>query len=141
MITLSSRQVNEIAEQLDFGFRVFCHKTTGNLLYIIDNQKFPDVDWDDTDQEAQNEIEANRGAYIEIEAMSSGDSYQVMADFAGLLTDNRLQALLFRALDKRGPFRAFRDVIDNAGDYRQQWFAFKHQRYVDWVNRQLPVED
>ena len=141
MVTLDKQQIKEIAEQLDCGFRAFCHKTTGNLVFIIDSSKFPTADWEEEEEQAQEEIEANRDDYIEIEAMGSRDSYQVMVDFADQLRNPGLQAKLFRALNRRGPFREFKYEIDNSGDYREEWFAFKDQRYVDWVSEQLAVEE
>lgn len=139
MVRLDPRQIQEIAEQLDCGFRAFCHKTTGKLVFIIDSSKFPAADWEDEEEQAQQEIDANREEYVEIEAMGSNDSYRVMADFAEQLPNTRLQEKLFRALDKRGPFREFKYVIDNSGQFREEWFAFKNQRYVDWVSQQLEI--
>jgi len=141
MISLEQPQIQEIAEQLDCGFRAFCHKTTGKLVFIIDNSKFLAADWEEEEEQVQEEIDANRDEYIEIEAMGSSDSYRVMVDFAEQLTNSRLQEQLFRALDKRGPFREFKYVIDNSGDYREEWFAFKNQRYLDWVSQQLQVSE
>ncbi|MEZ0540883.1 UPF0158 family protein [Fibrella arboris] len=138
---LEQRQIQEIAEQLDCGFRAFWHKTTGKLVFIIDSSKFPAADWEEEEEQAQEEIDANRDEYIEIEAMGSNDSYRVMVDFADQLTNPRLQKQLFRALDKRGPFREFKYVIDNSGDYREAWFAFKNQRYLDWVSQQVQVSE
>ena len=129
MVRLDQHQLQEIAEQLDCGFRVFYHKTTGKLVFLLDRLKFPAADWEE--EQAEGEIDANREEYIEIEAMGSNDSYRVMVDFAEQLTNPRLQEELFRALDKRGPFREFKYVVDNSGDYREEWFAFKNQRYLD----------
>jgi hypothetical protein len=129
MATFDKQRINEIVEQLDCGFRAFCHKTTGELIFIIDTRKFPTADLDEFEEENER-VEANRDEYIEIEAMSSGDSYRVMVDFAEHLTNLPLQDTLFRALNKRGLFREFKFVIDNSGDFR-------HQRAVEWVTGQL----
>lgn len=136
MATLDKQKINEIAEQLDCGFRAFCHKTTGELIFIIDTSKFPTADLDEFEEE-NDLVETNRDEYVEIDAMSSSDSYRVMVDFAEQLTNLPLQDALFRALNKRGLFREFKFVIDNSGDFRQQWFDFRHQRAVEWVTGQL----
>ncbi|GAB4053830.1 UPF0158 family protein [Spirosoma litoris] len=141
MLRPDKQQIEEIAEQLDCGLRAFCHKESGQLVFIIDSSKFPTADWEEEEQQAQDEIETNREDYLEIEAMGSRESYQVMVDFANQLTNVRLQEKLFRALDRRGPFREFKYEIDNSGDYRAEWFAFKNQRYIDWVSRQLAVDE
>lgn len=137
MVTLDQRQIKEIAEQLDCGFRAFWHKTTGKLVFIIDRLKFPAADLEEEDEQIQAEIDANREDYLEIEAMRSSDSYRIMVDFAQQLTNAKLQDKLLRALDKRGPFREFNFVVDNSGDTRQYWFEFKNQRYIDWVTHQI----
>ncbi len=141
MVSPDQQQIQEIAEQLDCGFRAFCHKATGKLIFIIDSSKFPVVDWEEEEEQDQAAIEANREDYIEIEAMGSSDSYRVMVDFAEQLPDARLREKLLGALHKRGPFREFKYVIDNSGDFREAWFAYKNQRYVDWVNQQLAVDE
>jgi hypothetical protein len=90
MLQLDSRQINEIAGELDAGCRAFYHKPTGQLLFVIDSSKFPVVDWEAEDLETPEKIETNPQAYIEIEAMRSGDSYRVMVAFAEQLTNLRL---------------------------------------------------
>lgn len=141
MLKLDQQQIQEIVEQLDSGYRAFCHKTTGELIFIIDSSKFPVIDIDELEEAEKAKIEAAPDEYIEIEAMRSHDSYQVMVDFAEQLTNLRLQEQLFRALNKRGPFREFKYVIDNAGPFRENWFAFKNQRYFDWVSRQVDASE
>ena len=136
MATLDERQINEIAEQLDCGFRAFHHKKTGELVFIIDTCRFPAADVDAFEEENER-LESNPDEYVEIEAMGSNDSYRAMTDFAEQVPDTTLQNALFRALNKRGPFREFKFVIDNSGDFRQQWFDFKNQRYIDWVMQQV----
>ncbi|AUD03797.1 UPF0158 family protein [Spirosoma pollinicola] len=136
MATLGKQQINEIAEQLDCGFRAFWHKITGELIFIPDTRKFPYGD-DGAFEEENEQLDANRDDYVEIEPMESRDSFRVMADFAETLTNKTVQDALFRALNKRGPFREFKYVIDNSGEYRQQWFNFKNQRYIDWVTQQV----
>lgn len=136
MATLDKQQIKEIAENLDCGFRAFCHETSGELVFIIDTRRFPLVDVEEFEEDMER-LDANRDEYVEIEAMSSHDSFQVMVDFAEQLTNARVQDALFRALNKRGPFREFKFAIDNSGEFRQQWFDFKNQRYIDWVTQQV----
>jgi hypothetical protein len=141
MVKLDQQQIREIAEQLDCGFRAFCHETTGKLVFLIDTSRFPDADLMEVDEEAEAELDASRDEYVEIEAMRSGDSYRVMADFAEQVPNRRVQDRLQRALEKRGPFREFKYEIDDSGEYRDAWFAFKQQQYDEWVLRQLARMD
>jgi len=136
MAKLDKQQIQEIAEQLDCGFRAFCHKTTGELIFILDTVTFPSADLDAFEEENER-LDENRDDYFEIEAMGSSNSFRVMVDFAEQLTNAKVQDALFRALNKRGPFREFKFAIDNSGDVRQQWFDFKNQRYIDWITQQF----
>jgi hypothetical protein len=43
------------------------------------------------------------------------------------------------ALNKSKPFRNFKWVIDNSGAYRNQWFEFKKNRYIEYVKEQIEV--
>ncbi len=56
-----------------------------------------------------------------------------MNDFVNQLTDSNLQSILFEALSRKKPFQAFKFVIDNSGDFRQQWFDFKNEQLKKWV--------
>jgi Uncharacterised protein family (UPF0158) len=76
-------------------------------------------------------------AFQEIVAMESRDSFSVMEDFANQVNDARLQEKLFNALNRKHPFREFKFVIDNSGEYRNAWFDFKNKRYFEWVENQL----
>ena len=33
----------------------------------------------------------------------------------------------------------FAEIIDNSGDYRQEWFDFKKMRYFKYVKRQIKL--
>ena len=57
-----------------------------------------------------------------------------MVEFAEQLSDNdKLKNQLINALNRKKPFREFKDIIDNAGKYRQQWFDFKQAQLLQWV--------
>ncbi len=128
--------VKEIAEQLDCGFRAFIHKTTGQLLFIPDNYNYPDIDLSSWDKELE-QLENNFTDYHEIEKWTSSEAFEIMSEFAVHLTDKDLQSRLFDTLRKNKPFKEFKFVIDNSGDFRQQWFDFKNKWQEDFVARQL----
>ncbi len=61
-----------------------------------------------------------------------------MEDFAENLNENKqLQGRLLYALNKRKPFREFKFIIDNSGDFRQQWFDFKNNWQQEFVEQEL----
>jgi len=136
MTSTTTDIVKEIAEQLYCGFRAFIHKTTGQLLFIPDNYNYPDIDLSSWDKELE-QLENNFTDYHEIEKWTSSEAFEIMSEFAVHLTDKDLQSRLFDTLRKNKPFKEFKFVIDNSGDFRQQWFDFKNKWQEDFVARQL----
>ncbi|MBK9249605.1 MAG: hypothetical protein IPM69_16180 [Ignavibacteria bacterium] len=133
MMTLTQEQVHDIAQELDCGFRCFLHSETGELLSIPVEAFNGTMDTEFFEEDLEK-LEENFLEYREIPRMESHDSFRIMEEFAEELTDNkRLQNRLLDALGQRKPFRGFKDIIDDSGDYREMWFAFKNQKLEDWV--------
>ena len=125
MESLTKEQIKDIAEQMDCGFRCFCHKQNGELVFVPDTLRYPDIDIDACTVEMEK-LDNNFGDYREIAQLESRDSFEIMKDFVETLSDfNRLKDRLIDALNKKKPFRSFKFVIDNSGDFRQKWFDFK----------------
>jgi Uncharacterised protein family (UPF0158) len=95
----------------------------------------------DTDawQDELDKLDENYLDYKGIEAMESNDSFSVMEDFANQVNDATMQEKLFNALNRKHPFREFKFVIDNSGEYRNVWFNFKNKRYFEWVENQISL--
>ena len=137
MKSLTQEQIKEIAEELDCGFRCFWSKKDGDILFIPDFYRYPDMDTDAFAEEIEK-LDNNFCDYAEIEQMKSHDNFQIMTDFIETLTDsNKLKVKLLYALNKKKPFREFMYVIDNAAFYRQKWFDFKNERIRKWVKERF----
>jgi hypothetical protein len=128
--------VKEIAEQLDCGFRVFIDIKTRQILFVPDDNDYSDFDTEAWAEELE-QIENNATDYYEIDKWTSSEAFEIMSEFTDQLTDNNLQSRLLDALGKKKPFREFKFVIDNSGDFRQMWFDFKNKWQQDFVSRQL----
>ena len=139
MLTFTKEQIKEITDQLDTGFRVFYHKVSGELIFVPDTDKHYGMEieaW----QDDLDKLDKDFTAYQEIEAMDSRDSFGVMADFAEQVPDSNLRNKLIDALNRKKPFREFKFVIDNSGKYRQSWFDFKNNRYLEWTEDQVKAQ-
>lgn len=137
MLILTNQQINEIAQDLDCGFKCYLNKKTGELISIPDELKNPEMDTEDWLDEIEK-IENNIDNYYEIDPLKSSDSFKIMEDFAYTLDDsNSLKDKLIQALSKRKPFREFKFVIDNSDKYRQKWFDFKNQELQNWVSEKV----
>jgi len=137
MKPLTQNQIKEIADQLDCGFRCFWSKSNGELLFIPDTYKYPDMDTEAWSDEIEK-LDDNFSDFIEIEQLRSRDSFEIMTDFVDSLSDsNKLKNRLINALNKKKPFREFKFVIDNSGEFRQKWFDFKNEKMQEWVTKRL----
>jgi hypothetical protein len=61
----------------------------------------------------------------------------MMKDFIYTGKDKELKNNRDLGLSLSIPFRNFRDIIDRSEKYRDEWFEFKTQKYIEYVNAQL----
>jgi hypothetical protein len=87
MPKFTDKDIHEIAQQLDCGFRCFYHQQTGELLFIPDELKHVGMDLEAWSEE-QEKLENDFDSYEEIEQLQSSDNFQIMADFAEQLSGN-----------------------------------------------------
>jgi hypothetical protein len=100
-------------------------------------------DYDLPDWQKEELLEANRvdrlygSRYIAVPEADSHEGYGDMEDFILTVQDKRLQDHLWQAIQGRGAFRRFKDVL--AGYYREEkrWYAFQddrlQRRILDWL--------
>lgn len=76
--------------------------------------------------------------YVEVPAVESREGYRDMEAFIEAVADPQLQRELERAIDGRGAFRRFKDVLLDYPAERQRWFAFQNdimrRRVLDWLD-------
>ncbi|WP_051298789.1 UPF0158 family protein [Arthrobacter castelli] len=78
-------------------------------------------------EESVEELE-ERGV-ITIDPISSRDGYREMEDFISTVSDDRSRDLLQQAIDRKRPFRRFKDTLIDLPELGDQWFTF-HDRTV-----------
>ncbi|MGB7923521.1 MAG: UPF0158 family protein [Pyrinomonadaceae bacterium] len=78
--------------------------------------------------------------YVQIPGIESSEAYQDMTDFAETVADSQLRELLAVALDGRGAFRRFKDVLVGCLAEQERWFEFRDQRLreriKDWAREE-----
>ncbi|MEP7318628.1 MAG: UPF0158 family protein [Panacibacter sp.] len=83
------------------------------------------------------DIDSKMQESIAFECFDTHESFRIMESFAENEVDDKiLRAKLITALANKKPFRHFKFVIDNS-NYRQAWFAFKNQWYIEHVVKEL----
>ena len=83
-------------------------------------------------------IESGYGSrYIGVPTADSREGYRDMERFISTVESERLQNRLWRAIEGRGAFRRFKDVLEAYPAERQRWFEFKdrclEERVTDWL--------
>lgn len=133
MRPLTQEQIIEIADELEFSFRAFVHKTTEELLIVPDECALYNIDLDAWDQQLER-IENHISDYYEIEKWTSHDSFEWMVSFAEHQSENpQIQSKLTAALKTEKPFKEFSLVIDDSDNYRQKWDSYKEESMQHWV--------
>jgi hypothetical protein len=65
--------------------------------------------------------------YRLIDPLASHESFQIMEDFVDSLDDTKEADRLRNALNRRKPFRQFKDTLHEHTDLSDAWYAFEQQ--------------
>ena len=95
-------------------------------------------DWQQESVRDANLVETGFGKrFIGIPQADSRDGYHDMEAFIESVTNERLAERLARAIQGRGAFRYFKDVLLDFPKERERWFAFRdarqRQRVLEWL--------
>jgi len=96
----------------------YLHVLTGDVLRIVDGIADPQM---------HARIAADT-TYLRIEPVSSREQYRWMERYIPMVDSAELQERLTRAIDGKGAFRRFKDVLMSHGTERERWFAFRSER-------------
>jgi hypothetical protein len=83
------------------------------------------------------EIFEGSDRYEEIPTRPSHEGYNLMVQFAQGVADERIQRELSIALDGRGAFRRFKNVLRDYPEVEKEWFKFKAERNKEEVKEWL----
>jgi Uncharacterised protein family (UPF0158) len=115
-----------------FGLSGAIDRETEELIIIGEDDDFQYPD--EEDEEACDTFEKR---YINVLHMGFRDSYEDMKDFIDSVTKETLQKLLCVAIDGRGAFGRFKDVLRDYEVERQNWFDFAGNRELTRVTEWL----
>jgi hypothetical protein len=114
---------------------------TGEILLVSDYMD------DEENRSLRRRIEEDPEHYERIQRVESYEGYQDMENFISTLEDEYLTELLERAINGKGAFRRFKDVLLRYPEERERWSRFKgeamRQRAIEWLNDldTSPIED
>ena len=85
--------------------------------------------YDDEAEWQRAEIDAAEpGRYLQVPRADSREGYADMQHFTDTVSDELLQELLNVAIQGRGAFRRFKDVLARHPGEQQRWFEFQAAR-------------
>jgi len=136
-LLMSTDTIKEIAEQLESGMKCFYHIPTGDVEYYPDelagHAGFDEEVW----QDSIDKVENNYHEYLCFEAMDTHESFRIMETFISDIPEENTRQRFEDAISYRKPFQNFKQLLHNYPELQQQWFAFKEQKYIEWVQEQI----
>ena len=128
--------LNQIADSLEAGEKCFIHKQTFEMI------TYPEdciLELDPGNNAWREEMEKvkNDANFIQVEKMSSRESFVVMEDFTESIQDQRIKTSLLIALRAKKPFSRFKRIVESLSEFRELWFAFRREKNITLVKEQL----
>ena len=121
----------EAIENSSFENDYFLDLETGDILFI---SEYTD---DEETEKLKGRIEEEFDRYERIPKAESHEGYNDIVDFIATVEDEHLVELLEVAINGRGAFRRFKDVLLNYPEERERWFQFKdnrmEERALEWL--------
>ena len=96
----------------------YLHLGTGEVLRVVDGIADPEM-------HARIALDSE---YVRVEPVSSREQYRWMERFIPMVENEELKQKLMRAIDGKGAFRRFKDVLMGYIQEREQWFVFRSER-------------
>ncbi len=98
-----------------------------------------EVGSEEPSEEEREQVKAIMAPMVSIPRAESYEEYNLMVEFAATVRDRHLRELLEVALDGRGAFHRFKNVLARYPEERQRWFAFHDEdlrRQIDaWLEQ------
>ncbi len=110
-------------EDASYEHRYFLDTETGDV--ILASEMFDD---EETQRQLTEIDDAEPGRYLQVLRADSREGYDDMQDFIDTVSDEHLQELLNVAIQGRGAFRRFKDVLARDPAEQQRWFEFQAAR-------------
>ena len=110
----------------------FLDLENGDLLSIIEGE--PDA------AARRARVAAHPDRFLRVDPASSREQYRWMERFVGSVSEPALRERLLIAIDGKGAFRRFKDVLLNYPAERERWFTYRgdllHWQMQQWMERE-----
>lgn len=96
----------------------YLHLETGEVVRIVDGVADP----------AMHQRVSADASYLRVDPVSSREQYRWMERFIATVDAGELRDKLVQAIDGKGAFRRFKDVLMTFPVDRERWFTFRSER-------------
>jgi hypothetical protein len=118
-------------EDNSYEHKYYLDLETGEILFL---SEYLD---DEERGKLRGRIDDDPDRYERIPKAESHEGFEDMVDFIATVKDERLVELLEVAINGKGAFRRFKDVLLNYPEERERWFQFKDDRMeekaLEWL--------
>ena len=119
-------------ENSSYDLDYYLDLETGEVIFISDYMDDANL------EELKDRIDENPDRYEPIPKAESSEDYDDMVDFISTVEDEHLVELLEVAIDGKGAFRRFKDVLARYPEEKERWYHFKEERMkeraISWLN-------
>ena len=118
-------------ENSSYDLDYYLDLETGEVIFISDYMDDANL------EELKDRIDENPDRYEPIPKAESYEDYDDMVDFISTVEDEHLVELLEIAIDGKGAFRRFKDVLARYPEEKERWYRFKNERMkeraISWL--------
>ena len=107
--------------------------STGQVVTIVDSRP--------EDEEKRQLIRRSEGRFVHLDPASSREQYRWMERFVSSVEDDALRERLVLAIDGKGAFRRFKDVLLSYPVERDRWFTYRANLLRIYINGWLSNKD
>jgi hypothetical protein len=100
---------------------------TGEVIRVVDGVADPQM---------HARIAADPG-YLRVDPVSSREQYRWMERFIPMVDNTELRSRLHQAIDGKGAFRRFKDVLMAHAEEREKWFTYRSERLKTFMDAWL----
>jgi len=119
-------------EDSSYEHEYYLDLETGEILFLSDYMD------DEETEKLRDRIDEEPDHYEQIPKAESHEGYEDMQDFIATVEDEHLAELLDVAINGKGAFRRFKDVLLSYPEERERWFKFKDDRVqgraLEWLD-------
>ncbi|MEE9386079.1 MAG: UPF0158 family protein [Nannocystaceae bacterium] len=115
------------------GTHSYLDLETGKVHTIVDSRP--------EDEQKRDEVRRASGRYLHLDPASSREQYRWMERFVSSVEDGGLKDRLVLAIDGKGAFRRFKDVLLSYPTERDRWFSYRSNLLHLYINEWLQSED